>query len=165
MRWSVHEIWCWTASRAIVTPFTLTRAAVFCGHQSVHTRAQLRQETPISHSRQFWSGDNPVKTSAGAMARFAWCNTRRKVTPFHLPSWEWRKRSRLGQNPTLDNRRASVDFQGNLPYPTAVQKTFLSQGREEHWVQLVARAFGRRVTNVHKLAWYVLGLWFLDKTS
>jgi hypothetical protein len=43
----------------------LTRAAVFCGHQSVHTVAQSRQETLRSYSIRFWSGDNPVKGSDG----------------------------------------------------------------------------------------------------
>jgi hypothetical protein len=44
----------------------LTRAAVFCGHQSVHTVAQSRQETLRSNSIRFWSGDNPVKGSDGS---------------------------------------------------------------------------------------------------
>ena len=44
----------------------LIRAAVFCGHQSVHTVAQSRQETLNSNSIQFWSRDNPVKASDGS---------------------------------------------------------------------------------------------------
>ena len=44
----------------------LTRAAVFCGHQSVHTLAQSCQETLSSNSIPFWSGDNPVEASGGS---------------------------------------------------------------------------------------------------
>ena len=44
----------------------LTRAAVFCGHQSVHTVAQSRQETLRSYSIRFWSGDKPIKASDGS---------------------------------------------------------------------------------------------------
>lgn len=44
----------------------LTRAAVFFAHQSVHTLAQLRQETLNCNSIQFWIEDNPVKTSDGS---------------------------------------------------------------------------------------------------
>jgi hypothetical protein len=46
--------------------FMLTRAAVFCAHQSVHTLAQSGQETLNYNSIQFWSGDNPVKVSDGS---------------------------------------------------------------------------------------------------
>lgn len=53
----------WAASRSIFTVCTLTRAAVFIAHQSVHTLAQSRQETLSYNSIQFWSGDNPVKAS------------------------------------------------------------------------------------------------------
>jgi len=38
----------------------MTRAAVFCAHQSVHTIAQSRQETLNNNSIPFWSRDNPV---------------------------------------------------------------------------------------------------------
>jgi hypothetical protein len=45
MRWSLHEISCWAASRAIFTQFPLTRAAVFFARQSMHTFAQSPQDT------------------------------------------------------------------------------------------------------------------------
>jgi hypothetical protein len=44
----------------------LTRAPVFCAHQSVHTIAQSRQQTLNYNSIQFWSVDNPVKVSDGS---------------------------------------------------------------------------------------------------
>ena len=44
----------------------LTRAAVFCAHQSVHTLAQSRDATLNYDSIQFWSGDNPVMVSDGS---------------------------------------------------------------------------------------------------
>jgi hypothetical protein len=45
MTWSFHEISWWAASFSIFTLVTLTRAAVFFAHQSLHTFAQSRQET------------------------------------------------------------------------------------------------------------------------
>jgi hypothetical protein len=44
----------------------LTRAAVFCARQSVHTLAQSREELLDYDSIQFWSGDTPVKVSDGS---------------------------------------------------------------------------------------------------
>lgn len=92
MRWSVHEILRWAASRAIVTLFTLTRAAVFCAQQSVHTLAQSRQENLAIIQSSSGAGIIRSRQATAAMDRFAWCNKRRKVTPVHVSPWEWSKR-------------------------------------------------------------------------